>query len=403
MLTAMKPSSVHPLPPAGQRRKFRVCLATLAPFIGGAEIAAERSALGLLRAGHDVFMLLGQKGAVGERFEKAGLRCEFAPMRFTDRWNFWNYFRDRARLRSILRRNQPDILHANDLPTHQAVAGAAHRLPIARLCHHRQIFNGRAIAWFDKFGAHHHVFVSRSLMDELCTASPALGECSRSVLYDGLELPAQPAPADRIAARHKLGLSPDKCLVLFAGQIIVRKGVADLLEAWARLPASLRDGADLLIVGEDLENKGAYRTEMEQLAARLAVSARFCGFQKNVGEWLTAADISVVPSHIEPLGNATLEAMSYGLPVIGGQVGGIPEMIEHGETGLLVPARNPEKLAEAVATLLADRDLRSRLGLAGRIRCEREFSLTAHTDALVQEYGRTIAVRKNPQARCQPC
>ena len=299
--------------------------------------------------------------------------------------------------------NQPDILHANDLPTHQAVAGAAHRLPIARLCHHRQIFNGRAIAWFDKFGAHHHVFVSRSLMDDLCTASPPLRERSRSVLYDGLELPLLPTSADRAAARDKLGLNPDRCLVLFAGQIIVRKGVADLLEAWARLPANLRENAELLIVGEDLEHQGAYRAEMEQLAARLAVPARFCGFQKNVGEWLTAAEISVVPSHVEPLGNATLEAMSFGLPVIGGQVGGIPEMIEHGQTGLLVPAKNPEKLAEAIATLLADRDFRNRLGQAGRVRCEREFSLTAHTNALVQEYERTIAIRKNPQARCQPC
>jgi glycosyltransferase involved in cell wall biosynthesis len=403
MLTVMKSSGIPPAPEAAHGRKFKVCLASLAPFIGGAEIAAERSALGLLHAGHDVFMLLGQRGAVGERFAKAGLRCEYAPMRFTDRWHFWNYVRDRARLRSILRANRPDILHANDLPTHQAVAGAATRLPIARLCHHRQIFNGQAIAWFDKFGAHHHVFVSRALMEDLCTASPALSASSRSVLYDGLELPVLPTPADRAAARHQLGLSPDRCLVLFAGQIIVRKGVADLLEAWARLSANLRDSAELLIVGEDLEHKGAYRAEMEQLAARLAVPARFCGFQKNVGAWLLAADISVVPSHVEPLGNATLEAMSYSLPVIGGQVGGIPEMIEHAQTGLLVPAKNPEKLAEAIAILLADRDYRLRLGQAGRIRCEREFSLTAHTGALVQEYERTVAASKDPQARCQPC
>ncbi|CAN5224027.1 glycosyltransferase family 4 protein [soil metagenome] len=403
MLTALKSTGSQPALPTGQGRKLKVCLATLAPFIGGAEIAAERSALGLMRAGHDVAMLLGQRGAVGDRFEKLGLHCVYAPMRFTDRWQFFTYLRDRARLRSILREMKPDILHANDLPTHQAVAGAANKLPIARLCHHRQIFNGRAIAWFDKFGAHHHVFVSRALMDDLCTASPALGQCSRAVLYDGLELPAVPTNADRVAARQKLGLSADRCLVLFAGQIIVRKGVADLLEAWAKLPAHLQANADLLIIGEDLEHKGAYRAEMEQLAKRLAVPARFCGFQKNVGEWLTAADISVVPSHVEPLGNATLEAMSYGLPVIGGQVGGIPEMIEQGETGLLVPAKNPEKLAEALVTLLADKEYRLRLGQAGRTRCEREFSLVAHTDALVAEYERTIAARMHPQVTCQPC
>jgi glycosyltransferase involved in cell wall biosynthesis len=383
-------------------RQLKVCLASLAPFIGGAEIAAERSALGLHAAGHDVFLLLGQRGAVGERFEKAGLRCVYSPMRFTDRRHFWNYFRDRSRLRTILRDAAPDILHANDLPTHQAVAGAARRLPIARVCHHRQVFNGRAIAWFDKFGAHHHVFVSRSLMEELCAASPALGRSSRAVLYDGLELPAVSAPEDRAAARQRLGLSADRCLVLFAGQLIVRKGIADLIEAWAQLPPGARDRADLLVVGEDLENQGAYRSEMEHLAARLHVPARFFGFQKNIGEWLTAVDVAAVPSHVEPLGNATLEAMSHALPVIGGNVGGIPEMIEDNVTGLLVPPRNPGLLAEALAKLIADGDSRQRLGRAGRERCEQQFSLAAHTRALVHEYERALTVAKDPQARCQP-
>ena len=265
MPTAMTSEPVRQPVATNGERKLKVCLATLAPFIGGAEIAAERSALGLLRAGHDVFMLLGQRGAVGERFEKAGLCCEYASMRFTDRWHFWTYLRDRARLRSILQKRNLDVLHANDLPTHQAVAGAARGLPIARLCHHRQIFNGRAIAWFDKFGAHHHVFVSQALMNDLCTASPTLANCSRAVLYDGLDLPDLPTAQDKAAARRKLGLNPDRCQVLFAGQIIVRKGVADLLEAWAKLPPSLSGHADLLIVGEDLENNGAYRVEMAQL------------------------------------------------------------------------------------------------------------------------------------------
>ena len=324
-------------------------------------------------------------------------------MRFTDRWRFWHYLLDRSRLRSIFRSEQPDILHANDLPTHQAVAGAARGLPIARLCHHRQIFNGSAIAWFDKFGAHHHVFVSRALMEDLSSASPPLGACSRAVLYDGLELPASPTAAERQAARRRLHLSVERTQVLFAGQIIVRKGVADLLEAWAKLPVLLQEKSDLLIVGEDLENKGAYRAEMARLAYHLGVPARFCGFQKNVGDWLMAADMAVVPSHVEPLGNATLEAMSYGLPVIGGEVGGIPEMIVHEETGLLVPSKNPVKLAEALGVLLTDVDQRTRLGAAGRIRCEREFSLSAHTESLVREYSRTLAAANESQARCQPC
>ena len=93
---------------------------------------------------------------------------------------------------------------------------------------------------------------------------------------------------------------------------------------------------------------------MESLARELKCPARFLGFQKDVNDWLLASDIAVVPSHSEPLGNATLEAMAVALPVIGSAVGGIPEMVVHEETGLLVPPHSPDQLAAAIGRLLCD-------------------------------------------------
>jgi glycosyltransferase involved in cell wall biosynthesis len=124
---------------------------------------------------------------------------------------------------------------------------------------------------------------------------------------------------------------------------------------------------------------------MERLARELGVEARFVGFQKNVPQWLTGSDVAVVPSHVEPLGNATLEAMSYALPVIGSTAGGIPEMVVHEQTGLLVPPRSPEPLAAALRRLL-DSAARVRLGKQARQRCETLFSLEAHVQASVAQY-----------------
>ncbi len=107
----------------------------------------------------------------------------------------------------------------------------------------------------------------------------------------------------------------------------------------------------------------------------------------------------MVPSHAEPLGNATLEAMAYGLPVIGGNVGGIPEMIVEGTTGTLIPPKSPQALAEAVECLLADAALRKRMGEAARSRCEEMFSLEAHVEAVLKEYEHVLlpaAVGANP-------
>ena len=243
------------------------------------------------------------------------------------------YRRSRNALVEILREEKPDIVHSNDLPTHQMASDAARRLRIPRICHHRWLFGGPAIDWLNKYGAEHHLFVSQALMDELTGASEGLKRSSGSVVYDGLPLPEPITDKARSEARIQLKLPAEKVIVVIAGQVIERKGHADLIHAWSHLARQAADRAELVVVGDDLERHGAYREQMEQLAGSLGVPARFVGFQKNVDRWLAASDIAVVPSHVEPLGNATLEAMSMALPVIGGHVGGIPEMVVAGKTG----------------------------------------------------------------------
>jgi glycosyltransferase involved in cell wall biosynthesis len=290
----------------------------------------------------------------------------------------------------MIQRFKPDIVHSNDLPTHQFVSNAALGLGIPRICHHRWIFPGSGINWLNKFGAERHLFVSKGLMDELCGNSAKLAAASCAVLYDGLPMPALPTEHDRLEARVKLGLPKEKSVVLFAGQIIERKGVADLLHAWKRLQPKYGATATLVIVGDDVAGKGAYRIEMEELAGELQVDVAFKGFQTNVADWLIASDVVMVPSHAEPLGNATLEAMAQCRPVIGGNVGGIPEMVVHEETGLLVPPKNPVELAAAIERLLLNRDEAQRFGNAARRRCEELFSLDAHIQNVVAEYRRLL-------------
>src|SRR5207244_2587277 len=96
----LSPRAADPWPEAG--RRLKVCLASMAPFVGGAEVAAERLALGLLAEGHDVFLLLGRPGAVQERMERAGLRCLVAPMYQTDKWHWPRYWLARRGLRRAL-------------------------------------------------------------------------------------------------------------------------------------------------------------------------------------------------------------------------------------------------------------------------------------------------------------
>jgi len=368
-----------------------ILLAAWAPFRAGAEVAAERLAVGLREAGHRVTVVLGTDGATRESMCDADLDVRYVPLAITDKLKWWRYRSAQRDLQRLLLEIQPDVVHANDLPTSQMVGQAAAKLDIPRICHHRWVFGAQAIDWLNKFGAERHLFVSRALMDQLCAASPRLMSSERAVVYDGLPIPQLPSDADRRLARQNLGLAVDKQIVLFAGQVIERKGVEDLLRAWKMTPTRAASGAELILIGDDLEDGGRYRRQMESLAAELRCPARFAGFQCDVPTWIAAADVCVVPSHSEPLGNATLEAMAHGRPVIGTNVGGIPEMIVDGETGLLVPPRDPSRLAAAIETLLGDSAFGAQLGRAARRRCEERFSIERHVDAIVGHYREVVA------------
>jgi glycosyltransferase involved in cell wall biosynthesis len=369
---------------------MKVVLTSWAPFIGGAEVAVERLALGLMEYGNEVSLIVGTKGEALARFEKAGIRCLHVEQRFTDKWKWLSYRASRNHLVKILAAERPDIVHSNDLPTHQMSSDAAKRLGIPRVCHHRWIFQQQAIDWLNKFSAEQHLFVSQALMEMLCSESDKLSKSKCAVVYDGLPIPELPTEKDRADAKHELKLAGDRVAVLFAGQIIERKGVADLLNAWHQLPTAIQSQANLYIVGDDLENQGQYKREMQQLANQLKLDAQFLGFQKNIPRWLTAADFVLVPSHAEPLGNATLEAMAFGRPVIGTRVGGIPEMIDENQTGLLVPAKSPLELSKAIEHLITTPVVRVRLGSQARVCCERRFSLKTHTENILNEYEQVL-------------
>src|SRR6266581_2676132 len=96
----------------GDQRRLKVCIASMAPFIGGAEVAAERLALGLQDAGHEVFLLLGRQEAVMERMERAGLRCIYSPMFHTDKWHWLRYLRARNAIRRVFHGEGPDVIHS---------------------------------------------------------------------------------------------------------------------------------------------------------------------------------------------------------------------------------------------------------------------------------------------------
>lgn len=189
-------------------------------------------------------------------------------------------------------------------------------------------------------------------------------------------------PVDQARARHKLGLDPAEPVVVYVGRILPRKDVRNVLRAVAVLARSSKQPVRLLVVGGETPEPDPQATPelgtLQQLAAELGIAelVTFTGRRprSELAWYYGAGDVAVTTPWYEPFGLTPLEAMACGRPVIGSAVGGIAFTVQPELTGFLVPPRDPDALARRLEQLLAQSELRERMGQAARLRVEREFT-----------------------------
>ena len=185
-------------------------------------------------------------------------------------------------------------------------------------------------------------------------------------------------PGERERTRAKLGVEDDEVLILTVGNLRRRKGHAVLVQALAELQrAGCAAPWQLVIAGD-----GSQRENLTRLTTELGVADRvqLLGHRDDVPDLQAAADIYAMPSFWEGMPLAILEAMIVGKAIVASRVGGIPEMLCEGESGLLVPAGDPLALAGALRHLIEDPAQRERLGEAGRRHAEAEFHVAVMAD-----------------------
>lgn len=200
-------------------------------------------------------------------------------------------------------------------------------------------------------------------------------------------------------ARTLLKVPLSARLVLYVGRFDRRKGIESLIQACAKLPPTLQ----LFLVGGH-RNEGDDSLELQRLQALVKSLDRetlttFTGQipQSQLPVYYAAADVCVVPSYYEPFGLVALEAMAAGTPVIASRVGGLQYSIEDGETGLLVPPKNPDALAEAIWLVLSDQKRARALAEAGWKRVQDQFSRESVAARIQQLYQLVVETRSHEQ------
>jgi glycosyltransferase involved in cell wall biosynthesis len=206
------------------------------------------------------------------------------------------------------------------------------------------------------------------------------------VIRNGVELPPAADASMRRATRAAWGAADDVFVVGCVSNLKPRKGISQLLEAFASLdgPATLR----LVIIGE-----GPSRDSLTHLARVVGIADRvlFVGTEPNVPAQLPGFDLFVHPSETEGLPNAVLEAAAAGLPIVATDVGGTSEIVLDRETGMLVASGDVAAMASAIAALRGDPAARSRLGRAARDRVESAFGMDRFVAETADLYARLVA------------
>ena len=191
------------------------------------------------------------------------------------------------------------------------------------------------------------------------------------VIRNGIPVPPTPTAEDRARARARLGLSDEHVVAGIVARLTSVKAHHLLFSAIARLaPSAPR--LRLVCIGE-----GELEAELKELADALGVAdrIRFMGLRRDVPELLPGLDIACLTSRYECAPLAVMEAMAAGVPVVTTDVGAVRDMVTDGTDGFIVPRGDVDALADRLSKLLADRDLRVRLGGNARARAEREYRI----------------------------
>ena len=355
--------------PTSQAGRVRVLLANDrlgyddARFHGAGRLMVEWSRALLARGVMVTPVILRQGGSLGEAARAEGLPFVFLGRHPADPRTLFDFLR-------IIQRDRIQVLHLQGFGStfFGRVAARLRGLPVVVHVHADHHYEPKAYPRFVQVldhalaaGTQHVLAISRAV-SRFAVASQGFRPEQVEVMHNPVDL-SRFRPLDAAArrtVREALGIERDVPVVICVARFDPVKGVDLLIEAWREIASTIPQAVLLLVGDGPLREALAERIR----ATGLDTSVRFLGYRSDVEAVLRAADLCVVPSRSEGFSLAALEAMATGLPVVATRVGGLPEVVRDGETGVLVEPDNPPALAKAVIRLLADATLRTALAAA---------------------------------------
>jgi sugar transferase (PEP-CTERM/EpsH1 system associated) len=292
----------------------------------------------------------------------------------------------------LLRRERIHILHTHlfGSNTWGRVLGRLAGVPVV-IAHEHWSSKSQREVWVDRllYRLSDRILVPSEASKRIVMEMERIPARHISVLYNGVDISHfTPASGMGCEVRQELGLKCDELVVGTVGRLSPEKGGVDVLVRAVERLRQTHPRARLLVVGD-----GALRPDLERVASELGSNAIFAGTRTDVARLLSAMDVFVLPSLKEAMPIALLEAMAMRLPVIATTVGGVPEIVDDGKTGLLVAPGDEADLHCALHRLADDPALMSTLARAGQVHVQANFTLDSMV-AQVERLYDTLAEKK---------
>jgi glycosyltransferase involved in cell wall biosynthesis len=354
--------------------------------VGGTERHIARILPALQRRDLDISLYVMERGGPLEADIAAqGVRVEGSPPGGVLHWP-----KATLALARWLRRERPDVVHfflprpyifgslAAELARHRLRLMSRRSLTVYRekyplLGRVERFLHGRTFGILGN---------SQAVMDQL--ADEVDDTSKLALIHNGIDLPSPVFTSRRRQTRDLLQIPDDALVMTVIANLIAYKGHRDLVAALAPIKDQLPQPWRLLAIGRDDGIGADLKAQSQQLG--IGDNILWLGERSDVDELLSASDMFILPSHQEGFSNALLEAMAARLPVVATAIGGNRDAVVEGETGSLVPVREPRALAAAILRLARDPVLRASFGEVGRRRVEQRFSLEACVDRYERLY-----------------
>lgn len=385
--------------------------------LGGAPLSMIQLARSLPSDELEPLLVFSDEGPVVQHARALGLATRVVPFRDSLFYGAHTPFRPMMllrllstlrdtvrRLERVILEERPSLVHLNTVVLIQA-ALAARRTHVPVIWHVREVLGDFAPMRFAQIQLISRM-ATRIIANSGASAAPFMGSGKVTRIYNGVDTDAfRPgAPDERASVRTELGLPDDALVVGMVGSVQAPKGHFVMLDALELIARRFSNVCLLLVAGGVPDGyartwKGRVKSLLHRpyglledllaQAERRGLRSRIhvAGYRLDVPRMLWAMDLLAFPSQKpEGFGRPIVEAMAAGLPVVAVNVGASPELVLHGETGLLASPNDAPALADAIGRILADPELVAHMGVAGRARAQQVFSEPAYAAAVLDVY-----------------